>query len=92
MGIVKRVLKEHRNENILLPVRNLFFLLDIIDILKEKVPGFRKIHIFSSTTEPLIKYSNANIDYLNKTLQAKIYQAKPELPFNFDKFFEDNRI
>lgn len=92
VGILKRVLKEHKNENILMPIRNLFFLLDILDILREKVPGFRRIHILTSTIQPLIKYSNANIDYLNKTLQNKIYQAKPDLPFNFDKSVEENKI
>lgn len=92
IGILKKVLKEHKGENILLPIRNLFFLLDILDILREKVPGFRRIHILSSTIQPLIKYANANIDYLNKPLQNKIYQAKPELPFNFDKSVEENKI
>jgi hypothetical protein len=92
VGIIKRVLKEHKNENILLPVRNMFFLLDILDILKEKVPGFRRIHILSSTIQPLIKYANANVDYINKTLQSKIYQAKPDLPFNFEKSVEENKI
>lgn len=92
VGVIKRVLKEHKNENILLPVRNLFFLLDIIDTLKEKVTGFRKIHIITSTAEPIIKYANANVDYLNKVLQSKIYQSKPELPFSFDRFVEENKI
>lgn len=92
VGILKKILKEHKNENIIMPVRNLFFLLDIVDILKEKMSGFRRIHILTSTVEPLMKYSNANVDYLNKILQAKIYQSKPELPFNFDKLAEDNKI
>ena len=89
---LKRILKENKGQNILLPVRNIFFLLDILDILKDKVPGFRKIHVLTSTVEPIMKYSNASVDYLNKTLQAKIYQSKPELPFSFDKLFEDKRV
>src|SRR3990167_5069557 len=86
---LKRILKENKVQNILLPVRNLFFLLDILDILKDKVPGFRKIHVLTSTVEPIIKFSNASVDYLNKTLQANIYQSKPELPFSFDRLIED---
>ena len=92
VGLLKKTLKDHKNENILLPIRNLFFLLDIIDIIKEKVSGFVKIHIITSTIEPMIKYANANVDYLNKALQMKIYQQKPDLPFSFDLLAEKNRI
>jgi len=89
---LKEIIKEHKSDNILLPIRNLFFLLDIVDILRESMPGFRRIHVLSSTAEPMVKYANANVDYLNKTLQSKIYKPKPELPFGFERFFEENRM
>ena len=72
-----------REMNVMMPVRNMVFILDILDILlnrfKEKNVTF---FIISESLEPLINYGNANVEYLNPILQKKIYEPTPETPFS----------
>lgn len=72
-----------KNMNVVMPVRNMVFILDILDIL---VSRFRDknvtFFIISESLEPLINYGNANVEYLNPILQNKIYESTPETPFS----------
>lgn len=77
-----------KNNNILLPVRNMLFFLDFIDILynrfKEKP---LKFFIISESLESLIGYGNANVEYLNPILRNLIFEAEPHNPFaSFENF------
>ena len=80
---VLTTLLNDRDMNIMMPVRNMIFILDILDILlnrfREKNVTF---FIISESLEPLIKYGNANVEYLNPILQRKIYESTPETPFS----------
>jgi len=83
-----------REMNVMMPVRNMFFILDILDILlnrfREKNVTF---FIISESLGPLVNYGNANIEYLNPILQKKIYEATPETPFSsYDKLKNFGRI
>ena len=89
---LKKILKEHRAENILMPIRNPLFLLDILDILHMKVTGFRKLHVITSVFPSVVSYSNANVDYLNPKLQRKIYSKNPDLPISTRELTEQKRL
>ena len=89
---LRNVLVEHKNENIILPVRNSMFLLDLLDIFQYKLPRMRKIHIISSVFLSSINFANANVDYLHKKLQYKIFAKTPNLPFNIEKMVQNNKI
>ena len=80
--------------NVMMPVRNMLFILDILDILlnrfREKNVTF---FIISESLAPLINYGNANVEYLNPILQKKIYEATPETPFSsYEKLKNFGRI
>lgn len=87
-------LMNDREMNVMMPVRNMFFVLDILDILlnrfREKNATF---FIISESLAPLINYGNANVEYLNPILQKKIYEATPETPFSsYEKLKNFGRI
>lgn len=89
---LKKIMKERPENNIVFPVRNSIFLLDLIEIFQYKLPSLRKIHIISSTFLSTINYSNANVDYLNQNLQNKIFSKKPILPVNIEKLILSNKV
>lgn len=89
---LKKIMRERPEDNIVFPVRNSIFLLDLIEIFQYKLPNLRKIHIISSTFLSTINYSNANVDYLNQNLQKKIFGKKPILPVNVEKLILSNKI
>lgn len=89
---LKKIMKERPEDNVIFPVRNSIFLLDLIEIFQYKFPSLRKIHIISSTFLSTINYSNANVDYLNQNLQSKIFSKKPILPVDVEKLIISNKI
>lgn len=89
---IKKIVKEYPEDSIIMPVRNSLFLLDLIDILHFKISQIRKIHVISDIFMSTINYSNANVDYLNKPLQRKIFGKTPFLPINVDKLEEKDKI
>ena len=89
---LKKLLADNPKGNFIIPIKNILFLLDLIDIIMLKIHNFQKIHIISSSSESLINYSNANVDYLNKILQNKIFMSSPELPLSINKLLEEDRI
>ena len=98
IDVLSKHLNTKNSSNVLIPISNLTFLLDLIDIFKYKLSGFGAIHIISSSIEPLIAYANINFEYINTTIMNKIYTQNPETPFNFDflekagRFFIYNSI
>lgn len=89
---LKKVMKERPEDNIIFPVRNSLFILDLIEIFQYKLPSLRRIHIISSTFLNTVNYSNANVDYLNESLQSKIFGKKPILPINLEKLIQEEKI
>jgi len=89
---LKKILKDHMAENILIPVRSPLFLLDLLDILQLKVSSFKKIHIISKVFTTVVSYANANVEYLNEKLQRKIYGKTPDLPISIKDLMENRRL
>ena len=89
---VKKVLKNYPEDNIIFPMRNSLFLLDLIDIFHYKLPSLHKIHVISSTYLPTINYANANVDYLNDQRQRKIFAKTPSLPINIQNLMKEGKI
>lgn len=92
VSVLRKMLKEHPAENILMPIRNPIFLLDLIDILQLKVGSFRKLHIISSVFPAVESYANANVDYLNPPLQKKIFSKNPQLPISTSDLKDKRRL
>jgi len=78
--------------NILLPVRNSIFLLDLIDLFRRKVHNFQKIHIIGTSFEEIVAYSNANVEFVNSILNQKIYSDNPEVPFNHTDLVKNGKL
>jgi len=47
-------LNKNRRGNIIFPVKNIMFLLDILDYLSHKTKTYEKIHVISSSSYPII--------------------------------------
>lgn len=82
------------NHNIIMPVRNMLFILDILDILYNRFAQKNaNFFIISQSLDPLISYSNSNIEYLNPILQKKIFESSPETPFSaYEKLKKAGKI
>jgi hypothetical protein len=92
VSTLKKIVKDYPDDSIIMPVRNSMFLLDLLDILHYKISQIRKIHVISDIFLSTINYSNANVDYLNKPLQRKIFGKTPYLPVNVEKLVENDKI
>lgn len=75
--------------NILMPVNNLIFFLDLIDVFRSKLLGNSarglsdlKIVIMSEGFPHVTAQANAYLEYLNPVLQKKIISKRPELPLS----------
>ena len=85
-------LRKNTSSHILIPVSNALFFLDFIDLFRVRVSNFIKIHIIGCCFEEIIGYANANVEFVNKIVQDKIYSTDPEVPFNAKELFRLNKL
>ena len=89
---MEEFLRNTRRGNVLFPVRNTLFLLDLLDYFSHKSKVFEKIHIISSSSRAIFEYATANVEYLNRVLKSKVYSKPPMMPFPIEKLQKERKI
>jgi len=89
---MEEFLRNTRRGNVLFPVRNTLFLLDLLDYLSHKSKVYEKIHIISSSARAIFEYATANVEYLNRVLKSKVYSKPPMMPFPIVKLQKERKI
>lgn len=65
-------------------------MLEIVDLLVHKVDQRVQIVFMSEAAQALVEYANINLEYLNQTLQNKIYHT--ENPLAIQKLIKSGRL